>query len=447
MARLILALFVLAPQAVEKPNLILIVIDDLGWADVEGGFFETPNLDRMAAGGMKFTKGYAACPVCSPTRASLLTGKYPSRTGVTDWIPGRKDMPSQKLLRPPMRNELPLEERTLAEALKDAGYATAHVGKWHLGGEAFLPEKHGFDVNVGGTHAGSPPGGYFTFKTPTFALKEGEYLDDRLTDEAVRWIREQRDKPFFLYLPHYTVHIPLQPRKDLLAKFQAKEKKGGPRENPVYAAMVASMDESVGRILKALEELKIDRRTLVVFTSDNGGLAVKEGANTPATSNAPLRDGKGYLYEGGIRVPWIVSWPGTVKAGTTCDVPVISPDVFSTFLEAAGAKAGEVDGVSLLPILKGTGPLPDRALFWHYPHYPNQGGKPGGAMRSGDWKIVEPYETFAVELYNLKDDPGETRNLAATEAARAKEMAGALAAWRTSVGAKMPTPNPDYKKP
>jgi arylsulfatase A-like enzyme len=441
-----LAALVLAapPRAAEKPNFVLVLIDDLGWADAESDFFETPNLDRLAAGGMKFTNAYAACPVCSPTRASLMTGKYPARVGITDWIPGRKDMPSQKLLRPPMRNELPLEERTLAEALRERGYATAHVGKWHLGGEAYLPEKHGFDVNIAGTHAGSPPGGYFTFKTPTFALKEGEYLDGRLTDEAIRWVRENKEKPFFLYLAHYTVHIPLQPRKDLLARFEAKAKKGGPRENPHYAAMVASMDESVGRVVRALEELGLDRKTVVVFTSDNGGLSVKEGPNTPATSNAPLRAGKGHLHEGGIRVPWIVSWPGTVRPGV-CDVPVVSPDLFSTFVELAGGKPGDVDGLSLAGLLMGGPPPAREAIYWHYPHYSNQGGKPGGAVRMGDWKIVEPYEDFRVELYNLKDDPSETTNLAGTDTGRAKAMAEKLDAWRKSVGAKMPTPNPEYK--
>ncbi len=436
-----------APQEAAKPNFVLVLIDDLGWADLGcqgSAFFETPNLDRLAAGGMRFTNGYAACPVCSPTRASLMTGKYPPRVGITDWIPGRRDMPSQKLLRPSMKNQLALEERTLAEALKEKGYATAHVGKWHLGGEGFHPDRHGFDVNIAGTHQGSPPGGYFAFKTPSFSIKEGEYLDDRLTDEAVRWIRANKDRPFFLYLAHYTVHIPIQPRKDLLAKFEAKEKKGGPRENAHYAAMVASMDESVGRVVRALEDLGLDRRTVVVFTSDNGGLSVKEGPHTPATSNVPLRAGKGHLYEGGIRVPWIVSWPGTVKPGVS-RAPVVSPDLFATFLELAGAEKGSVDGVSLLPLLKGGEADPARALFWHYPHYSNQGGRPGGVVRRGDWKLIEHYEDGRKEIFNLGDDPGETADLAAANPDVVRDLHAKLVEWRSAVGAKMPTPNPDWK--
>ncbi len=445
--RILLALSLLAgSRAAEKPNFVLIVIDDLGWADVGANgstFYETPNVDRLAAGGMRFTNGCSTCPVCSPTRASLMTGKYPPRVGITDWIPGRRDLPSQKLARPAIRNELPLEETTLAEALKAAGYATAHVGKWHLGGEGFSPERQGFDVNIGGTQAGSPPGGYFKFATPTLKLGDGEYLTDRLTQEAARWIRENKDRPFFLTLAHYTVHIPLQPKADLVEKYRAKEKKG-PQDNPVYAAMVESMDQSVGGILKTLDELKLAERTLVVFTSDNGGLSVKEGPNTPATSNAPLRDGKGFLYEGGVRVPLIVRWPGAVRPGSVCGVPAASIDLFPTFLDAAELPPREVDGVSLLPLLKGGEKLDREALYWHYPHYSNQGGRPGGAVRAGDWKLVEHYEDGRAELFNLKEDAGEKADLAARHPERTAELRKKLDDWRKSVGAKMPTLNPNY---
>jgi arylsulfatase A-like enzyme len=444
--RIALVLALLAAPAAESPNVVVILIDDLGWADVGcngSTYYETPNVDRLAARGVRFTNGTASCPVCSPTRASLLTGKVPPRTGVTDWIPGRKDMPSQKLLRPALRNELALEETTVAEALQAAGYATGHFGKWHLGGEAFLPGKQGFDVNVGGTHAGSPAGGYFKFSTPTLKLGEGEHLDDRLAAEAVKFIRENKDRPFYLQLWHYTVHIPLQPKPGLLAKYEAKEKRG-PQQNPVYAAMVESMDRSVGEILRALDELKLAERTIVVFTSDNGGLSVKEGPHTPATSNAPLRAGKGYLYEGGLRVPWIVAGPGI--PARVSDVPVSSVDLFPTLLEAAGLKVPSgLDGVSLLPHLKG-GAGPERdALFWHYPHYSNQGGRPGGAVRAGTWKLIEHYEDGRLEIFDLAKDPGEADDRAAAEPARAAELRRRLEAWRQSVGAKMPTPNPDYK--
>ncbi|OAI50240.1 hypothetical protein AYO44_17955, partial [Planctomycetaceae bacterium SCGC AG-212-F19] len=411
--------------------------------------FETPHIDRLAASGMKFTNAYAACPVCSPTRASILTGRYPPRYNVTDWLPGRKDMSSQKLLRPQIAQQLSLDEITIAKALKPAGYVSASIGKWHLGGPDFTPDKHGFDLNVGGTQTGSPPGGYFKFKTPTMTARdENEYLTDRLTDEALGFIEKNKDRPFFLYLPHYTVHIPLQAKKDLIAKYEAKAKPGQPQHNPVYAAMIESLDESVGRLTKKLDELKIADRTVIFFFSDNGGLSVKEGAFTPATSNAPLRAGKGYLYEGGIREPCIVRWPGATKPGSVCDTPVISVDFFPTILEMAGAKPPEnrpIDGVSLTSLLKQAGDLKPRELYWHYPHYSNQGGKPSGAVRAGDWKLIEFYEDGKRELYNLKDDIGEQKDLAATMPDRAKELQQKLVEWRKAVNARMPTPNPDYK--
>src|SRR5258708_2043671 len=327
------------------PNLIIILMDDLGWADVGcygSTFYETPNTDKLAAQGMRFTNAYAAGPVCSPTRASIMCGKYPARLHLTDFLTGRADRPSQKLLRPTVEQKLSLDEISLARALKPAGYVTASIGKWHLGGPDFSPEKHGFDLNIGGSITGSPPGGYFKFKAPNLtARSDDEYLTDRLTEEAETFIDKNKDKPFFLYLAHYAVHIPLQGKKDLIEKYEKKDKPEKGQNNPIYAAMVQSSDESVGRILKKLDDLKLADNTVVIFTSDNGGLSVKEGPNTPSTTNDPLRAGKGYLYEGGIREPFIARWPGVVKAGSVCDVPVISQDLYPTILQLAGVKPAE----------------------------------------------------------------------------------------------------------
>ncbi len=444
-------------DAPTKYNFVFILIDDMGWRDLGcygSSFFETPNIDQLAASGVRFTNGYAACPVCSPTRASIIAGKYPARLHLTDWLPGRTDRPSQKLLRPKIRQELPLEEVSLARALKPAGYVSASIGKWHLGGKGFLPENHGFDLNVAGSARGSPPSFFAPYRLPKnsppfFAdSKEGEYLTDRLTLEAEKFLEQNQDRPFFLYFPHYAVHIPLQAKKDQLAKYQAKAKPGQPQHNPVYAAMVQSVDESVGRIMKKLDELKLRDRTVIVFTSDNGGLSVPEGPHTPATTNAPLRAGKGYLYEGGIREPLIVSWPGVVRPGQVCDVPVVSMDFYPTFLEIAGVQGDPrhvPDGVSLASLLKGGGAPKRESIYWHYPHYSNQGGKPGGAVRKGDFKLIEFYEDGRRELYNLKDDLGEKDDLAAKMPEKVKELSQLLADWRQSVKAQMPTSNPDYR--
>jgi arylsulfatase A len=436
-----------------RPNFVFILIDDMGWKDVGcmgSTFFKTPNVDRLAASGMRFTQGYAACPVCSPTRASIVTGRYPARLHLTDWLPGRGDRPSQKLLRPKIRQALPLEEITLAEALKPAGYVSAAIGKWHLGGEGHLPQNQGFDVNVAGTRAGSPTGGYFNFKSPSLTLHKGEYLTDRLTEEAEKFIEQNREKPFLLYLAHYAVHIPLQAKKDLVEKYRAIAKTGQPQHNPVYAAMIESVDDSVGRVLKKLDDLKLADRTVVVFTSDNGGLSVKEGPNTPSTSNGPLRGGKGYLYEGGTRVPFIVRAPGVSRAGTVCDVPVSSIDFYPTFLELAGIKPDPkkpVDGVSLVPLLKGGKELKRDALYWHYPHYSNQGGRPGSSVRQGDYKLIEFFEDGKLELYNLKDDPAEKHNLSEKLPEKTGELHAMLKGWRKSMDAQMMTPNPAYRAP
>ncbi|HEY7154544.1 MAG TPA: sulfatase-like hydrolase/transferase [Gemmataceae bacterium] len=435
-----------------RPNIVLIVADDLGWADLAcygSKYHKTPNLDRLAAGGMRFTDAYAACNVCSPTRAALMTGKYPARLNLTDWLPGRPDRPDQKLLRPAINQALPASETTLAAALKAAGYATGHVGKWHLGGKGAGPLQRGFDVNIAGDEAGSPRSYFAPFKGRDGRFMpgledapEGEYLTDRLTAEAEKFIESNRAKPFFLYLAHYTVHIPLRAKAEMTAKY--KPGRPGEQGNPIYAAMLESLDEGVGRILKKLDELKLTERTVVVFTSDNGGLCVREGPNTPATINAPLREGKGYLHEGGLRVPLIVQWPNVTRPGSTSAVPVCSIDLFPTLLGACGIKnTARVDGASLTPLLKG-GSLKREALYWHYPHYSNQGGRPGGAVRSGDYKLIDFYENDRRELFDLKKDLSESHNLSGEKPEIVKELSGKLAAWRKEVGARMMKPNPDY---
>ncbi|MEO8519994.1 MAG: sulfatase [Acidobacteriota bacterium] len=454
LAALLLAAGDLFGQSVaRKPNIVLVLVDDYGWADsgVYGNtFHRTPNIDRLAARGMRFTDAYAAAPVCSPTRAALLTGRHPARLHLTDWLPGRPDMPAQKLSRPQIRQELPLGETTIAEALRSAGYATAHIGKWHLGGAGFEPERQGFDLNVAGDQTGSPLSYFSPFRAGGRVMPgleeapDGQYLPDRLTTEAERFIDQNRSRPFFLYLAHYSVHIPMKAKADVVEKYRGQGNAPGLR-NPIYAAMVESVDDSVGRIVKKIEDAGLSRDTLFIFTSDNGGLSVKEGPDTPATVNGPLRDGKGYLYEGGLRVPLIVCWPGRIRAGAIDRTPVYSADLFATALAAAAVsnRTGE-DGVSLLPLLTGTGSLHREALFWHYPHYSNQGGKPGAAMRAGRYKLIEFYEDNRVELYDLQNDIGEQHDLAGTMVKKAGEMRRALGAWRRGIGAQMMTPNAGY---
>jgi arylsulfatase A-like enzyme len=427
---------------------VLILIDDMGWRDLGcmgSDLYRTPNIDALARGGMLFTQAYAPACICSPTRASIMTGQHPARLGLTDWLPGRRDMPSQKLLRPKLNDHLPAASITLAEALRSRGYATAHLGKWHLGGGEHLPEHHGFDVNIGGTEAGSPPGGYFKFGTPTLKLKPGEYLTDRLTDEAIRFIEQKHEGPFFVYLSHYAVHIPLQPKEDVASRYQKLVKPEAVHTNAYYAAMVESVDDSVGRIVRKLDELKLTQNTIVIFTSDNGGLSVREGAHTPATSNRPLQAGKGYLYEGGIRVPLLIRWPAAIRPQSKCDMPVVSTDLYATVTAVAGARGNDtLDGQNLLPLLQEQAGFPPRPLYWHYPHYSNQGGKPSGAIRDGHWKLIEFYEDRHTELFDLVDDPSESRDISSQHPQIVKRLAASLAEWRTHTGAKMPTPNPDY---
>jgi arylsulfatase A-like enzyme len=436
-----------AHAAQTRPNIVLILADDLGWADLGctgSTFYETPRLDKLATEGMRFTSAYAACPVCSPTRAALLTGRWPARVGITDYIPGAR---IGKLLPADYLHALPHEEVTIAEALKDAGYATGIFGKWHLGESGFLPDSQGFDVVVCGE------GGQ--------GFRNVVDRADRTTAPALEFIEKHQDRPFFLYLPHNLVHTPLLGKPGLQAKYEKKASELPPpkgerfrperdrqdrrvQDHAVYAAMIQDLDTHVGLVLDKLDELNLSEQTIVIFTSDNGGLSTSEGS---PTSNAPLRAGKGWLYEGGVRVPLIVRWPGVVKPGTTCDEPVTSTDYFPTILEMCGLEQHPEwhrDGVSIVPALKQTGPLPSRPLFWHYPHYGNQGGVPGAAIRDGDWKLIEFYEDDHVELYNLADDSNERNDLAGSQPDRAQELRARLAAWRTSVGAKMPTTNPNY---
>ncbi|MFO0902763.1 MAG: sulfatase [Pirellulales bacterium] len=439
-----------------RQNVILVVADDLGWADlgVYGSkFHRTPQLDQFAASAARFTQAYAACPVCSPTRAALLTGRWPARLHLTDWLPGRGDLPAHRLKRPDFQRQLPLAETTLAELFRDAGYATASIGKWHLGGVGFGPLEQGFHVNIAGDAGGSPTGYFAPFQNKGRKIPglddapAGQSLTERLTDEAIQFIDQQQtaDKPFFLYLPHYAVHTPLQDDPERIAKFPADAVFRGSQNSSVYAAMLERLDAQFGRLLTHLRDKKIDDRTIVVFTSDNGGLATPEGPHTPATSNAPLREGKGWLYEGGLRVPLIVRAPGATRPGSVLEFPTSSVDLFPTLAELCGLRAASaVDGVSVAGVLRGDAP-PDRdALYWHYPHYANQGGRPGGVIREGKYKLIEFYENGRRELFDMSRDMRENQNLAASEPEVVARLAAKLAAWRESVGAQMPTPNPDY---
>ncbi len=461
-----------------RPNIILILIDDLGWRDLTcfgSSFYETPHLDRMAREGRRFAQAYAACPVCSPTRASLLTGRYPARIGLTDWIDfaGRIHPARGQLVDVPYLPYLPRSEETVAALLRPQGYSTWHVGKWHLGFADTYPERHGFEVNIGGSYMGYPgPNGYFSpYKIPNLASgPPGEYLTDRLTDEAIGLIRGRGDRPFYLNLWYYTVHTPIEAKAEKVAKYRAKARalgldrqqalvEGEPfptehkkhlpvtrrvlQSDPVYAAMVESMDENVGRLLQTLHTEGIAQDTLVLFTSDNGGLATAESS---PTCNAPLAEGKGWMYEGGTRVPFIAWQPGSVAPGTVCHVPICSVDVLPTLLRCTQTPPGRqpVDGTDLTGLLRGGDSLEREALFWHYPHYGNQGGTPGSSVRCGDYKLIEFYEDGRLELYNLTQDPAEEHNLAAAEPQRAQALHERLRAWRQDVAAQCPKPNPHW---
>jgi len=437
--------------AERPPNVVLILIDDMGWTDLScygSKFYETPNIDRLASSGMRLTHSYSACTVCSPTRSAVMTGKYPARLHITDWIAGHQ-RPFAKLKVPDWTQYLPHDEITIAETFKAHGYATCHIGKWHLGGEKYVPTTQGFDINIAGTHAGSPPTYFFPYKNNNGSLpgleqgKPDEYLTDRLTDEAIAYISAAKDKPFFLYLPFYAVHTPLMAKPEKIAKYQAKARPDNPQHHATYAAMVESLDEGIGRLLAHLENLKLRDNTIVVFTSDNGGLKLNQ-----VTSNDPARDGKGSAYEGGVRVPYIFSHPPKIRAGSTSDAATISLDLFPTLVDLCGLELKgnkpAWDGVSVAPVLLEKGTVPRDALYWHYPHYHPGGAIPYGAVRAGDWRLVEFYEDGKTELYNLKDDVSESKDLAASQPQKRDELLSMLRKWRNDVGAQMPTPNPNY---
>ncbi len=448
----------------QKPNIVFILVDDLGWSDLGcygADLHETPNIDAFARKSLRFTDAYAASPICSPTRASIMTGKYPARLNMTVWREQtlRPPSASNKMIPPQCVSDLPHDEITIAETLKKAGYTTAHVGKWHLGDADHYPETQGFDVNIGGTHWGAPQTYFYPYNgwrnedefryVPHLELgKEGEYLTDRLTDEALSLMEKMKDGPFYLNLAFHTVHTPIEGKKDLVEHFRSKIKPDMHHQHPGYAAMVKSLDENVGRVLKKIETLGIADNTIVFLFSDNGGYINKKD-DIPVTDNTPLRSGKGSLYEGGIREPLLVHWPGVTKPGTECHQPVCSVDFYPTICQMVGVQPeGEsgADGIGLKPLLDN--PKADigrDTLYWHYPHYyfyPKT--KPIGAIRKGSWKLLEHFEEERIELFNLEDDLGESKDLAQERPDKVKELLADLKAWRNSVDAKMAIPNPDY---
>ncbi len=462
---ILLSLLLFAQAEAAKKNVVFILVDDWGWADagVQGSdFFETPNIDRLAREGMRFTQAYAAAAICSPTRAAILTGKSPARLDMTIWHEGavRGGPKSKRLLEAKAQPNLPRGEVTLAELFKKEGYFTAHIGKWHLGKAAFYPETQGYDVNIGGTCWGAPATFYWPYRgpwskndpelryVPVGSGKSDDYLTDQLTDHALRIITQQKDRPFFLSLWFHTVHTPIEGKPDLVKRFE-KKPPGKIHSHAEYAAMLASLDENVGRVLRRIDDLKLTDHTVVILTSDNGGVdfSTAKSDNRPPTSNAPFRSGKGTLYEGGLRVPLIIRWPGRTKAGSECAAQVTSQDFFPTLADALGqTEVPRHDGVSLLPLLENPkASLNREALFWHYPHYyPRM--TPASAIRAGDWKLIQYYEDNRLELFNLKTDPAETKNLAATQPAKTKALRKKLDAWRKETDAKAPTKNPDWRQ-
>jgi arylsulfatase A len=411
------------------PNVVLVLADDLGQRDLGcygSTYHKTPNLDAFAKANVKLVDAYSACPVCSPSRAALMTGRHPARLHLTDWLGGRPDQPSQKLNRPNFAKQLALSETTLAEVFQANGYATGIFGKWHLGEKGFAPVKQGFDVYKGGDAKEIP---------------NDENNTDRLTDEAIAFITANKAKPFFCYVPINAPHIPLKAKAEVIAKYKAGGTPGT-QNNPTYAAMIENIDDNFARILKTLDELKLADNTIVIFTSDNGGLSIKEGPNTPATSNAPYREAKGFLYEGGVRVPFLIRGPGIVRG----DVPIIGTDVMPTLLSMCGLKTDvKFDGQDKSKFFCSAKlDWQPPTFYWHYPHYSNQGGHPGAAIRDGNWKYIEFYDTGRQELYDLARDISESRNLMAEQPDLVKQLAKKLADWRTETKAQMMTPNPDY---
>ncbi len=497
----------------KSPNVIFFVVDDLGWSDLGcygSEFYETPNIDKLANEGVRFTDAYSACHVCSPTRASILTGKYPASLNLTDWLPGRRDFSFQKLRNVEINQHIPYDISTLPKTLKNNGYKTAIIGKWHLGEDDATTLRQGFDLHLPDWNKGWPKKGY-NFPYEMKGLEEGdegEYLTDRLTNEAIKYIEYNKETPFFLLLSHFAVHDPIQGRKDLVKKYSNKLKGSGPsigepfileanpdkkkpisrieldsllgdnkykgykifsnqsvkikqhQDNIEFAGMVESMDESLGRIMKKLKELELDQNTVVIFYSDNGGMSAanfyfpdreiskKEINKAFSTSNLPLRGGKGWMYEGGIRVPLIIKWPGKGLQGVVSDVPVTSPDFYPTIVEMIGLEVenkNQKDGISMVPILKGGKKIEREAIYWHFPHYSNHGNQsPGGVIRSGDYKLLEYYENNTIQLFNLANDIGEQNDLSTLEPERVNKLRSLLTNWRRNVNAKMMLPNSKY---
>lgn len=448
----------------KQPNIILFVVDDLGWTDLScygSDLYQTPNVDQLARTGMRFTDAYAACTVCSPSRSSLMTGKYPARTNCTDWISGHK-RPFAKMKIPDWTQFMAEEEVTLAEVLKNAGYSTIHIGKWHLGEEErYWPENQGFDTNIGGWSVGAPQkrnggNGYFPpYLNPRLSDgPEGEYLTERLSGEALQFIEESKkgDTPFFMNFWFYNVHTPLQAKKDKIEKYQGLVEEGADHNNPVYAAMVEHMDDAIGQVLKKLETTGMLENTLIIFTSDNGGLRGNyENRRQRVTANFPLRSGKGDVYEGGVRVPFIISWADKIPRGSSSDIPLISPDVYPTILGLTGIKGDNrqnsaMDGMDFSPFLAQGKKVTREAIFWHYPHYHLEGARPYSAIRKGDWKLIQVFENDSLELYNLAEDIGESVNLVSKFPEKVTELMDDLNNWRREMNAQIPEANPQFNE-
>jgi arylsulfatase A-like enzyme len=438
----------------KTPNVVFILTDDMGWKDLAcygNRFTETPNIDALAKNGIRFTQAYAACPVSSPTRASIMTGKYPARLQLTNFIAGNRTDRDSPILPASWKPYLEAREITIAELLKEKGYTTAMVGKWHLGGDdSIAPWNQGFDFT---RMIGKNGLDYYNYSIyidsykNEFIDKGTEYLTDKLTDYGVEFIRQNKGKPFFLYLSYSAPHVVIVPRPDKLMKYFRKYSEADEKFNPYYSAMVESIDDGVGRIIETLKEAAALENTLIIFTSDNGGLGLDELGPTP-TSNLPLRKWKGHVYEGGIRVPAIMCWQGKIKPGMISDEYYSSVDYLPTFCEITGINAipKDIDGISILPLIRGEQIIgEDKPLFWHYPHFSNQLGRPAGAVRVGDYKLVESYETGKLELYNLKEDISESADLSGKMKQKTQELYKLLTDWRKNVNAQMPVPNPEYK--
>lgn len=453
-----------------KQNFVFILVDDLGWTDLGysgSTFYETPNIDALSRESIQFTNAYSSGSVCSPSRASIMTGKHPARLNITDWIPG-DDPNNEKLSGPQDLNELPLEEFTLSEVLKENGYKTFFAGKWHLGGKDFFPEDQGFDINIAGHEKGQPPGGYYSpYKNPKLPDgPDGEYLTDRLTNESIKFLAEVGDEPFFLFLSYYSVHTPIQASKRHIEKFEKKlqslknknisQRDEGmgvttlDQKNPDYASMIYALDENVGRLITKLKKEGLYENTTLIFTSDNGGLStIKKKYNHVApTAVVPLRAGKGWLYEGGIRIPLLIKPANYQKGQQICSEPVIGYDFYPTILSLAGINQSEtynIDGIDLSPILFGEEHVDRKDIYWHYPHYHGSAWTPGAAIRQGDWKLIEFYESNTLELYNLSDDISETKDLSLDYPEKTSSLKRKLHELQKSMKANEAIVNPDYE--